>query len=125
MGEATERLIALSKAPMLHYSIADGVKDKRFAMVRDLNVSTTKIIGHIGWFTDPERKGEIVSASVDPAYRRQGIATELFRRAKKDEPSLRHSTALSDDAKAWIAGMARDGDGDGLVDDGKPTERPA
>jgi ribosomal protein S18 acetylase RimI-like enzyme len=124
MGEAIKRLA--SRASTLKYSIADGSFNgkpnaKRFVTVTDGG----KVVGHLGWFTDPERKGEIFSVSVAAGHRRQGIASELFRRAQEDEPALRHSDALSDDAKAWIKGMARDGDGDGVVGDGTPNERPA
>lgn len=124
MGEAIDRLIALAGKPVhvKGYTKADGTKvsgyvryditqgtfagkpsPKRFVTAKD---SAGRVIGSLGWFTD-DRKGEIFHVTVDEAHRRQGIATELFRRAQEDEKSLRHSEALSDDARAWIKGMSK------------------
>lgn len=121
MGDAVDRLVALSqvsgytkkdgtrvrsyfRTEFANASFADKPTPKRFVMAKALSGKT---IGHIGWYTDPERRGEIFDVRVEPEYRRMGIATELFDAAKKDEPSLRHSEALSDDARKWIAGMKR------------------
>lgn len=125
MGRSVDRLTALAGKPVRvsGYTRKDGTKvggyiryavtqgqfkgketPKRFVTAQDVQGRT---VGSLGWFTDEARKGEIFHVDVVPDMQRQGIATELFRRAQADEKSLRHSEALSDDALAWIKGMKK------------------
>lgn len=55
--------------------------------------------GVLSWFPN----GEIAMVSVNPAYRREGIATRLYELAKQIEPRLHHSSDLTEDGKAWSA----------------------
>lgn len=40
-----------------------------------------------------------------PPYRRSGLATKLFRRAKQDFPNLQHSNHLTDDGDLWNSSL--------------------
>lgn len=42
---------------------------------------------------------------VVPKFRRQGIATALFRRAREVDPELKHGMVLSEDAKSWVEAL--------------------
>jgi len=54
--------------------------------------------GQIRWDTDT---GEIIGVSVVAKARRQGISTELLRRAREINPNVHHSTNLTDEGAAW------------------------
>lgn len=54
--------------------------------------------GHLVWW-GPD--GGIDSVNVHPDFRRRGVATELWNRAKEMEPRLHHSTLQTEDGKAW------------------------
>jgi 2'-5' RNA ligase/GNAT superfamily N-acetyltransferase len=54
--------------------------------------------GHLVWW-GPD--GGIDSVHVQPDFRRRGVATELWNRAKEMEPRLHHSTLQTEDGKAW------------------------
>lgn len=56
-----------------------------------------RVAGKISWYRD----GEIWFIGVFDKYRRMGLATELFRRAKEFNPKVHHSEVLTDDGKAW------------------------
>ena len=43
----------------------------------------------------------VTTVSVEPQYRRQGLATRLWEIAKSNESRLTHSDSLTDDGKAW------------------------
>lgn len=58
--------------------------------------------GHLTWGVTT---GEVGNVQVRDAFRRQGLATEMWRRAKEIDPEVYHSDRLSNDAKAWIEGM--------------------
>lgn len=53
--------------------------------------------GHLRWHDD----GEIANVSVLPEFRRQGLATEMLRKAKEISPNIHHSTNLIEDGPAW------------------------
>lgn len=53
--------------------------------------------GILIWWVD----GETDSIEVAPEWRRRGIATALWRRAKLITPELRHSASQTADGKAW------------------------
>lgn len=55
------------------------------------------------------RVARVANVFVRPEVRRRGVATALFRRARRDFPRLTHASesSRSDEAKAWIAGMSK------------------
>lgn len=56
-------------------------------------------VGRIVWH---DSNGEIEKLWVDPAHRRQGIATELWLQAhESDGPAPQHSAWRTDDGDAW------------------------
>lgn len=55
--------------------------------------------GRIQWRPDT---GEVVNVRVHDSFRRQGLGTELWNRARVIDPGIRHSGTLSDDARQWI-----------------------
>jgi len=59
-------------------------------------------IGSITWFDDD---GEIGGVDVREPYRRRGLATELLRRAREINPSVRHSEMRTHDGDAWVAAV--------------------
>lgn len=69
------------------------------------------LVGHLEYFDDDDalnhgvRPGEITNVEVDPDHQRKGLATAMFDLARDAEDRLHHSEDLSDDARAWIAGM--------------------
>lgn len=60
----------------------------------------TQRVGYLGWHRD---NGEIMHVQVNPRHRRQGIATELLRRAREIDPRVHHSTSLSQDGAGWAS----------------------
>lgn len=63
-------------------------------------------VGYITWYS---ADGTINNLDVRPEWRRQGIATELFRRARAIDSWVAHSEdRLSNDAKAWIKSLPAD-----------------
>lgn len=72
-----------------------------------------KRIGFLSWYGGkPEYTGRnvdggvIAHAYVSQQFRRKGIASAMldFARAKHPDSDIRHSSALSDDGKAWSEG---------------------
>ncbi len=62
------------------------------------------LVGELTWTKDT---GEIAWVAVyDDEYKRRGIATWMFARAKEIEPRLHHSTELSESGKAWSRTVA-------------------
>jgi GNAT superfamily N-acetyltransferase len=68
--------------------------------------------GSLGWKHEGDIKyvAYVVSSHYDPLgknydFRRRGVATALWQRAKLIEPELRHSLNMSDDAYAWDKAM--------------------
>ncbi len=60
-------------------------------------------VGYISWYY---ADGTINNLDVRPEWQRQGIATELFRRAHAIDPEIAHSQdRLSNDATAWIKSL--------------------
>jgi 8-oxo-dGTP diphosphatase len=59
-------------------------------------------IGHISWtdWHDGEEP-EVDNLVVANRFRHQGIATELWRRAREVEPRLRHSGEMTDAGRSW------------------------
>lgn len=66
-----------------------------FAMLDD------EKIGELSWYGSGQRYPEIQNVMVKPSHRRQGLATEMLRRAREIDPNLSHSTDLSDEGRAW------------------------
>jgi hypothetical protein len=64
----------------------------------DLGYSYEDYVGHLSWFTDT---GMIQYVRIRDGYRRKGVATAMFDKAKEVTPSLHHSEDLTDDGKAW------------------------
>ena len=58
------------------------------------------LIGMLRW-DDTADIPTIVDVSVDENYRRRGIATAMFNRAKEKQSGLEHSEVLTDDGAAW------------------------
>jgi hypothetical protein len=60
-------------------------------------------VGDLYWNSDPASPwhAEVTWVEVNPFNRRQGIATEMLRRAREVEPKVHHSDALSRDGEAW------------------------
>lgn len=54
-------------------------------------------VGHLNWHAS----GELGSVFVNQDMRRQGIATEMWNRAKQVTPGLQHSRKQSPDGRAW------------------------
>lgn len=65
-------------------------------------IDDVRIGGYVSWGGWNPTIGNM---SVRPNHQRQGIATELLRRAREIEPDLRHSDRLSNDARAWLKGI--------------------
>lgn len=61
-------------------------------------------VGEMTWFGDD---GMIRDINVEPEYQRRGVATELLRRAREIHPYVHHSTALTDDGRAWRNTVAK------------------
>lgn len=55
-------------------------------------------VGELSWFGED---GMIRDVDVHPEHRRQGIASELLRRAREIQPEVHHSGAFTPDGKAW------------------------
>jgi GNAT superfamily N-acetyltransferase/2'-5' RNA ligase len=55
--------------------------------------------GRIQWRPDT---GEVVNVRVHDYFRRQGLGTEMWNRARAIDPGIRHSDTLSGDARQWI-----------------------
>jgi ribosomal protein S18 acetylase RimI-like enzyme len=51
--------------------------------------------------------GTIANVYVEPSYRRQGLASQLLRRAERDFSSIEHAEpgSRSPEAEAWIRGF--------------------
>src|SRR5581483_6649862 len=59
----------------------------------------SKYAGHITWFhEDPE----VAGVNVVDKFKRRGLATELWKRAKQISPDLAHSKDVTSDGKGWI-----------------------
>lgn len=89
-----------------------GIVYRRKSMLGDNGVEAwladAKLVGQLIWERSGERVGEIQGVDVLRNYRRKGIATKMFELAKQVEPRVHHSTALTDDGKAWsktVAGL--------------------
>ena len=54
-------------------------------------------VGILRWYSS----GEIDSVWVHPDLRRQGLASDLLRRAREADPTVHHSDHLTDDGRAW------------------------
>lgn len=64
----------------------------------DPNEPDREFAGNINWM----HGGRVNDILVDPDYRRHGLATELWRRAKEIDPGIQHAPEeQSDDGKAW------------------------
>ena len=46
-------------------------------------------------------RGEVIDVNVEKEHRRNGVATELYRRAQQADSSVRHSTFRTDTGDAW------------------------
>jgi len=71
-----------------------------------------KEIGHLGWaaghpFPFDLVNGEVTGVEVHPDYRRRGVATEMFHRAKQADPLVRHSENQTEDGAEWSASHGR------------------
>jgi GNAT superfamily N-acetyltransferase len=69
-----------------------------------------KLAGYIMWvnFPDPPSKQyypNVKEIGVHPDRRRQGVGTELWRRARAITPELRHSSTQTPEGKAWAASV--------------------
>jgi len=67
-------------------------------------------VGGIQWRVEDgdESQGVISNLTVHRAHQRQGIATELWNRARQITPNLQHSKMLSSDGRAWHATLPED-----------------
>jgi GNAT superfamily N-acetyltransferase len=61
--------------------------------------------GHIWWWCD----GTMEVVFVEPEWRRQGLATDLWRRAREITPTLAHSASTTAAGRAWAASLAKAG----------------
>lgn len=66
----------------------------------------TMKIGGLYWCANPEGQdgfayGEVTWVVVNPFNRRQGIATEMLRRAREIEPKVHHSSVQSHQGREW------------------------
>jgi len=59
-------------------------------------------VGILRWYSS----GEIDSVWVHPTLRRQGLATDLLRRAREADPTVHHSNRLTDMGRAWSRAVA-------------------
>ena len=50
---------------------------------------------------------EIVDVSVEPQFQRQGIATNLYKEALKNESQLVHSQSLTPDGEKWVQSIQK------------------
>lgn len=60
-----------------------------------------RLVGQLIWERSGEDVGEIQGVDVLRNYRNKGIATKMFELAKRIEPRVHHSHALTEDGKAW------------------------
>ncbi len=56
------------------------------------------VVGILKFYT---LNGEISEIEVNPSYRRQGIATELLKRAREVNPNVRHSDCRTELGDLW------------------------
>lgn len=61
----------------------------------------------IGFVTWDKETGEIWEISTKPSFRRKGLATELYNRAKEIDSKVHHSRVQTDDGKAWSKTVAK------------------
>lgn len=59
----------------------------------------------VGWINWGGWNPTIGNVHVHEKFRRLGVATELLRHARMQEPDLKHSETLSFDAQDWIAAL--------------------
>src|SRR4051812_3672589 len=91
-----------------------GTKDTRHGVVKayDLNHSATHWFGSLSWAKpdaihscpngrETDRSYQISYITVDPSYRRQGIATAMLQEARKHVPEVRQSMNRSPAGDAW------------------------
>ncbi|MFD4474634.1 GNAT family N-acetyltransferase [Streptomyces sp. NPDC058471] len=59
--------------------------------------------GYLVWYPPDHRlnPNEIRQVTVSPAFRRQGVATELFRQAQKVNPGIQHSRIRTAAGDLW------------------------
>ena len=62
-------------------------------------------IATLSWDTET---GEIVQIWVSPKYRRQGVATDLWYKARDAHQGLRHSAERTADGEAWARSLNED-----------------
>lgn len=62
--------------------------------------------GYIEW--EPKYEHEIQMIKVYPGHTKQGLATELYRRAKEIDPKISHSPERSDAGEAWARTLGED-----------------
>lgn len=68
------------------------------------NPATEEQVGHISWIPS----GNIVTVNVNSGYRRQGVATELWNRAKKIDPAIKHTPdSQSDAGRLWADSLEK------------------
>jgi RimJ/RimL family protein N-acetyltransferase len=61
----------------------------------------------LNWSPASPDRPKIVGVKISPAWRRRGIATELFRTAQARWPLIEHNAHTTPEAKAWIASLDR------------------
>jgi GNAT superfamily N-acetyltransferase len=100
--------------PLAHVNPRDRVKTVsqqlgRDAMGNDMSeAGMNHLVGRIGW---KAKTGEISKVEVHPTARRQGLATELLRRAKdiaagtRGVKPPRHSTNRTNEGEAWARSL--------------------
>jgi GNAT superfamily N-acetyltransferase len=69
---------------------------------------TERRVGAMTWeqehknrYTGEVRPPTIFKVVVHQSHRRKGVASALLSKAREMEPGIQHSTALSDDGRAW------------------------
>ena len=70
--------------------------------VEAIHPNSGKRVGYLNWFSPlGDKPAEVYKTYVSGPQRRKGVATAMFNHARQVEPGLQHSTALTDDGKAW------------------------
>jgi ribosomal protein S18 acetylase RimI-like enzyme len=67
----------------------------------------SKVVGLLQWYSG----GGIAHIEADPAYRGRGVATALFREARRIDPSIKLRGDWSAHGSRWYASMRRRGEG--------------
>lgn len=88
--------------------IARRLEDGRTDVLLHKLTATTNNGEEIGRLVWHDSNGEIEKLWVDVAYRRQGIATSLWRMAQWINPAPVHSAWRTDDGDAWARSITND-----------------